>query len=147
MSLRSIDKQEVKQGVVSCECNNCGHKLFLSLENIHKAKVFNVEDVEVEYFSCPNCGHIYVFKFLDSEVKSLLKQIDDVKICRVSVKSSKMFVLLTKHLDKLFAKLKKQMDTLFDRFSNGTFTLTKNKELLFTTNCSGESNKKESTNG
>lgn len=77
------------------KCDYCSQAFHIDIKDLHMETINlkcnnSTEEVEIQYFCCPNCGHRYVFFIADAEIKELINEhIELLKADRTSVSKSK----------------------------------------------------------
>lgn len=76
-------------------CDYCSQDFHIDIKDLHtettKLKRNSpTEEVEIQYFCCPNCGHKYIYFIADAEIKGLINEhIEFLKADRTGMSKSK----------------------------------------------------------
>jgi Zn finger protein HypA/HybF involved in hydrogenase expression len=71
--------EKVKEKIV--KCNKCGCEFPVTEIDFKKSMVLNEhkEQMEINYFICPECDEIYYISFIDRRARDYLKQIETLR--------------------------------------------------------------------
>lgn len=94
-------------------CNNCLDEFEIEAGSI---QTVNIEDVEIQYFTCPSCGKKYLILAIDEEMKRLIADREElqkrIKAARLGKFREKTIRRLLGEQDKIMKRQKKLLPEL-----------------------------------